>query len=67
MKSPTDSFGRANISDGKDATFPSEPTKEIVKIALSMDVIEGFEAMGEGWESKVDEALRWWLEKHKAS
>ncbi len=66
MKSPTNSFERANSTDRKDTTFPSEPTKETVEIALSMDVIEGFEAMGEGWESKVDEALKWWLEKHKA-
>ncbi len=26
-----------------------------------------FEAKGEGWEARVDEALREWLEEHKAS
>jgi len=30
-------------------------------------VLEKFEAKGEGWESKVDDALREWLEEHKAS
>ena len=64
MKRPT---YNSVSTDGKDATSPSVPTKETVKIALSMDVIEGFEALGEGWESKVDDALREWLEKHTAS
>jgi uncharacterized protein (DUF4415 family) len=44
-----------------------DPVKKTVSLALSSDVLEKFEAKGEGWESKVDEALREWLEEHKAS
>lgn len=46
---------------------PDEPKKKTVSIALSSDVLAKFEAKGEGWESKVDEALREWLDEHKAS
>ncbi len=49
-------------------TFHAVPDKKkVVSIALSTDVLEKFEAKGEGWESKVDDALREWLEEHKAS
>ena len=48
-------------------TFHPDPVKKTVSIALSSDVLEKFKAKGEGWESKVDEALREWLEEHKAS
>ena len=51
----------------KDATICPDPVKKTVSIALSSDVLEKFEARGKGWESKVDEALREWLEEHKAS
>jgi uncharacterized protein (DUF4415 family) len=51
----------------KDATIYPDPPKKVVPIPLSTDVLEKFEAKGEGWESKVDEALREWLEEHKAS
>jgi len=51
----------------KTATIRPDPVKKTVSIALSSDVLEKFEAKGEGWESKVDEALREWLEEHKAS
>ena len=51
----------------KDATIRPDPVKKTVSIELSSDVLEKFEAKGKGWESKVDEALREWLEEHKAS
>jgi uncharacterized protein (DUF4415 family) len=44
-----------------------DPVKKTVQLTLSSDVLEKFEAKGEGWQSKVDEALREWLEEHKAS
>jgi uncharacterized protein (DUF4415 family) len=51
----------------KNATICPDPPKKTVSITLSSDVLAKFEAKGEGWESKVDEALREWLEEHKAS
>ncbi|GGF56561.1 hypothetical protein GCM10007301_15290 [Azorhizobium oxalatiphilum] len=34
------------------------PTKEKVAIRLSPDVLEHFRAMGPGWQTRIDEALR---------
>jgi uncharacterized protein (DUF4415 family) len=58
---------RASLLQWKDATFTPDPAKKIVSIKLSSDVLAKFEAKGAGWESKVDDALREWLEEHKAS
>ena len=40
------------------------PTKVPVTIRLSPDVVEKFRATGEGWQTRVDAALRDWLKKH---
>jgi len=58
---------KTSLLQWKDATFAPDTAKQTVDIPLSTDVLRKFEAMGEGWESKVDEALREWLEEHKAS
>ena len=41
------------------------PTKERVTIRLSPDVVERFRATGDGWQTRVDAALRNWLKTHK--
>lgn len=33
-------------------------TKQAVKLRLDPDVIEAFRALGSGWQSKINEALR---------
>ena len=48
----------------KHATIRPDPVKKPVTVALSSDVLERFTATGEGWESRVDAALRQWLEEH---
>lgn len=40
------------------------PTKELISIRLSQDVLGRFRASGPGWQSKVDDALRSWLKRH---
>ncbi len=45
-------------------TIRPDPVKKPVTVALSSDVLERFTATGEGWESRVDAALRQWLEEH---
>jgi uncharacterized protein (DUF4415 family) len=40
------------------------PTKERITIQLSRDVIEKFRATGEGWQARLDAALREWLHTH---
>lgn len=41
-----------------------EPTKERITIRLSQEVLEQFRATGDGWQTRVDAALRDWLSSH---
>ena len=41
------------------------PTKEQISIRLSREVLEGFRALGEGWQTKMDAALQEWLKAHR--
>src|ERR1700758_3291455 len=34
------------------------PTKKLVSLRLSRDVIEHFKSQGRGWQSRIDETLR---------
>lgn len=40
------------------------PTKKRVTIRLSPDVVQSFRATGDGWQTRVDAALRDWLKTH---
>lgn len=40
------------------------PTKERITIRLSRDVVESFRATGEGWQTRMDAALKDWLKSH---
>ena len=42
------------------------PTKVSTTIRLSNDVIQAFRATGDGWQTRVDAALRDWLKTHSA-
>ena len=39
-------------------------TKERITIRLSRDVVERFRASGDGWQTRVDAALKDWLKTH---
>lgn len=39
-------------------------TKERITIRLSREVVERFRATGDGWQTRVDEALKEWLKTH---
>ena len=41
------------------------PTKELISIRLTRDVVESFRATGDGWQSRVDHALQDWLKTHQ--
>jgi uncharacterized protein (DUF4415 family) len=41
------------------------PTKERITIRLSPDVVEAFRATGDGWQTRVDSALKDWLRTHR--
>ncbi|TVP83178.1 BrnA antitoxin family protein [Thioalkalivibrio sp.] len=40
------------------------PTKERVTIRLSADVVARFRATGNGWQTRIDAALKEWLRTH---
>jgi uncharacterized protein (DUF4415 family) len=40
-------------------------TKERITIRLSPDVVGAFRATGQGWQTRVDVAMRDWLKTHK--
>ena len=41
------------------------PTKERITIRLSPEVVRRFRATGDGWQTRVDAALKDWLKSHK--
>jgi uncharacterized protein (DUF4415 family) len=43
---------------------PAVVTKERITIRLSHDVVEQFRATGDGWQTRIDAALRDWLKTH---
>jgi uncharacterized protein (DUF4415 family) len=42
-------------------------TKERITIRLSRDVVDHFRASGDGWQTRMDEALKQWMEKNRAA
>ncbi len=41
------------------------PTKELISIRLSKDVVSKLRATGPGWQARVDDHLRKWLNEPK--
>lgn len=41
------------------------PTKVSTTIRLSPDVIAYFKSGGDGWQSRIDEALKQWVAEHQ--
>jgi uncharacterized protein (DUF4415 family) len=45
----------------------AEVTKERITIRLSRDVVTQFRATGEGWQTRIDSALRQFIAEHPIS
>ena len=41
------------------------PNKERITIRLSPEVVQRFRDTGDGWQTRVDSALKDWLKSHK--
>jgi uncharacterized protein (DUF4415 family) len=41
------------------------PTKQLVSIRLSKDVVESFRASGDGWQTRINHALKEWIKTHQ--
>lgn len=39
------------------------PTKQQISLRVSRDVLERFRATGRGWQQRMDQALREWIER----
>lgn len=42
----------------------AEVTKERITIRLSPEVVQAFRATGDGWQTRIDAALKDWLKSH---
>ena len=42
----------------------AEVTKERITIRFSRDVVAHFKATGNGWQTRMDEALKEWIKEH---
>jgi uncharacterized protein (DUF4415 family) len=40
--------------------------KQAVNIRLSPDIVAAFKSTGKGWQTRVNNALREWLQEHKS-
>ena len=43
------------------------PTKERITIRLSPEVVQRFRDTGDGWQTRVDSALKDWLKSHNVA
>ena len=43
---------------------PTAVTKERITIRLSRDVVDTFRSTGDGWQTRMDSALKDWLKTH---
>jgi uncharacterized protein (DUF4415 family) len=39
------------------------PTKELISLRVSRDVLSHFRETGEGWQGRMDDALRDWIQR----
>ena len=42
----------------------SETTKQFTGLRLDLDILEAFRATGKGWQTRMNKALREWLNDH---
>lgn len=43
---------------------PADTSPKAINIALSRDVVDHFQATGDGWQQRINIALRDWLRHH---
>jgi uncharacterized protein (DUF4415 family) len=59
-------FDSAEISEGgriiRRGRPPSEAPKELISLRLDQDILQRLRALGPGWQTRVNEALRGFVE-----
>jgi uncharacterized protein (DUF4415 family) len=59
---PATLLGKVKVSGPQKA-----PAKERITLRLSPEVVQRFRATGDGWQARVDSALKDWLNSHKSA
>jgi uncharacterized protein (DUF4415 family) len=66
-----DFFERANLYEGKTLVRHGRPEAKGRKVLLSVryspEVVEYFRATGEGWQARMDAALKDWIKAHSSA
>ena len=57
----------AEIAKRKAGRPKAAVTKQTIAIRLDPDVLEAFKAPGPGWQTRMNEALREWIERQRAA
>ena len=57
----------AEIAKRKAGRPKAAVTKQTIAIRLDPDVLEAFKATGPGWQTRMNEALREWIERQRAT
>lgn len=57
----------AEIAKRKAGRPKAAITKQTIAIRLDPDVLAAFKATGPGWQTRMNEALREWIERHRAA
>jgi uncharacterized protein (DUF4415 family) len=66
-----DDFARADVYEGdtlvrRGAGRPKlERPKQQITVRLDSDILDALRATGQGWQSRLNEAAREWLERHR--
>jgi uncharacterized protein (DUF4415 family) len=61
---PNDEAATDAYFDSAVATFPNKrgpqkaPTKRLVSLRLSQEVVDHYKSLGPGWQTRIDEALK---------
>ena len=48
-----------------DEQFSRMARKEVVSIRYDVDILDAFRASGDGWQTRMNDALRDWLRTHR--
>ena len=57
----------AEIAKRKAGRPKAAVTKQTIAIRLDPDVLEAFKATGPGWQTRMNEAVREWIERQRAA
>ena len=58
------SESRMNLAEGIGDSDTSDTTTTEVTLWLDVDVVDKFRASGDGWQTRINDALKSWVQTH---